>query len=767
MIRKLLSTSAAIVMLAGGAYAQAAGVENPRPDEDVDAHGSDIVVVGSRAAPRLRTDTPAPVDVLTGETLRDQGFDSLSRVLEALSPSFNFTPSVTSPSAEGSRPATLRGLTPDQVLVLVNGHRRHAVATINTNNGVGRGTVPVDLNMIPIAAIDHIEILRDGAAAQYGSDAIAGVINIVLRKDASGGYASVQSGITERGEGATVIGTLRNGFRLGSGGFVTLTGEIRSRGNTNSADIDPRFGRVTQKLGDPRTFDGNVALNGEVPLGPDIAGYSFATLSHRHTESTPLFRVPTVAPLVYPQGFLPQIGQNTIDIGGALGLRGAMAGWDWDLSDTAGYDRANFRVGNSVNTSLGTTGPTSFYGGSQGYAQNVANLTVGRAFDILAGAHASAGIEHRYEWYTIGSGEPLSYSGSGAQGFPGYNPPSPVNVHRTAFSAFVDVEASPVKGFDLGAAARYEKYSDFGDRLTWKGSLFWRPIPFVAIRGTASTGFRAPSLQQQYFSTVTSQLSSGVLVNVGNFAVNDPVAVALGATPLKPETSHNYSAGVVITPMPRLDLSVDLYRIDIRNRITFSESLTGPAVIAILTSHGITNASQVRFFTNAADTRSQGIEATLHWSAGQVRTGLVDLSLGYGGFENRLEALRTNNVLPLLPLLGTTSIGVLVDSQPLSKVTGNASLTLGLVHMSANAVRYGPFRAAPLGTTQRFAPRTTLDLAGGVEIKEGTRFDIGVLNATDAFPDHVIGATDGRIYTEGGGLNFNGREYYARFSTRF
>ena len=769
MIRHLLSTGTAILLLSGASQAGAQSAASTSPDQAAgdDTAKGDIVVIGSRGAPRLRTDTSAPVDVLSGEALRAQGFDNMNRILEALSPSFNYAPAVTSPSAEGSRPATLRGLTPDQVLVLVNGHRRHAVATINTNNGVGRGTVPVDLATIPVAAIDHIEILRDGAAAQYGSDAIAGVINIVLRKDASGGYASTQGGITQRGEGQTLVATLRDGFRLGADGFLTLTGEVRSRGNTNSAEIDPRFGRITQKLGDPKTFDANVAANAEVMLGPDITGYSFATFAHRHTVSTPLFRLPSVAPLVYPNGFLPLIGQDTNDAGGALGVRGKIAGWNWDLSDTAGYDAADFRVSNTVNTSLGTSSPTSFYGGGQRYFQNVANLTIGRAFDLFAGAHLSAGVEHRYETYRIRSGEPLSYSGAGAQGFPGYNPPSPVDVHRNAISAFLDAELSPIKGLDLGGALRYEDYSDFGDRLTWKGSLFWRLVPFFAVRGAVSTGFRAPSLQQQYFSTVTSQLSNGVLVNVGNFAVSDPVAIALGATPLRPETSHNYSAGLVITPTHRLDLSVDFYRIDIRDRITFSESLTGPAVTAILLAHNITNASQVRFFTNAADTRSQGIEATLHWSAGAVRTGLLDLSLGYGGFENDLEALRTNPVLPSLPLLGQTSIGVLVGSQPLSKITANAGFTYGPYHFSGNVVHYGPFRASPLGTVQRFAPRTAVDLAVGADIGQRARFDFGVLNLTDAFPDRVIGQTDGRVYTEGGGLNFNGREFYARFSLRY
>ncbi|MES2095619.1 MAG: TonB-dependent receptor [Pseudomonadota bacterium] len=763
MIRRLLLTSTAAL----SAAAAPAAWGQSTASSATPAASPDIVIVGSRGTPRLRTDTPAPVDVLSGDTLSDQGADNLARSLEALSPSLNFVPAVTSPSAEGSRPTTLRGLTPDQVLVLVNGHRRHAAAVINTNNGVGRGTVPVDLNTIPVSAIDRIEVLRDGAAAQYGSDAIAGVINIVLRKDAGGGYASLQGGATERGEGGTVVASARNGISLGGDGFLTLSADLRSRGFTNAADIDPRFGRITQRLGDPATRDANVALNSEVPLGSTLTAYAFATGAWRYTQSTPLFRLPTVAPTFYPNGFLPAIRQRTFDVGGAIGLRGTIAGWNWDLSDTAGYNRADIRVANTVNTSLGASSPTKFDGGGQRYAQNIANLTVDRIFDILAGANLALGIEHRYEWYKIRPGEPLSYNGAGAQGFPGYNPPAPIDVSRHAFSAYIDAEVSLARGLDLGGAVRYEDYSDFGSRTTWKGSLFWRPLDFVAFRGTISTGFRAPSLQQQYFSTVTSQLSNGVLVNVGNFAVSDKVSKALGATPLKAETSRNYSAGIVLTPAKRLDLSVDFYRIDIRNRITFSESLTGATVTAILLANGITNASQVRFFTNAADTRSEGIEATLHWSAGKASTGLVDVSLGYGGFRNKLTGLRTNPVLPALPLLGTTSIGVLVDSQPLSKITANLGLTLDAFHLNANVVNYGPFRAAPLGTVQRFGAKTQIDLTLGIDAGAQTRFDIGVLNLTDAYPDRVIGQTDGRIYTEAGGLNFNGREFFARFSIRY
>ncbi|WP_375269895.1 TonB-dependent receptor plug domain-containing protein, partial [Phenylobacterium sp.] len=573
-----------------------------------------LVVVGSRGEPRLVTDAPAPVDVWSGEELAARGFNDLTKVLEFLSPSFNYPRATSSPSSTGARPATLRGLGPDQVLVLIDGHRRHASAAINFNNGVGRGTVPVDYNMIPIAAVERIEVLRDGAAAQYGSDAIAGVINIVLRAEARGGLAQVQGGIAEDGEGETVIMAGRKGFAMGQDGFLTITGEVRERGATNAAEIDPRFGRVTSTLGDPDTTDVQMVANAETALVGDFRAYGFLTLGRRDSAMSPLFRAPTVAPYFYPQGFLPVVELDLVDVGAAIGARGRIGDWDVDLSDTYGYSRADYFVSNSVNTSLGVASPTAFDGGGARYSQNLVNLTIGREFALAAGAHFSSGLEHRRETYELVAGDEASRTLAGAQGFPGFNPPSPVDVSRRAFSAFVDGELSLIEGLDLGLAARFEDYSDFGQETTGKASLFWRPIPLIAFRASASTGFRAPSLQQQYFSTVTSQLlPTGQISNVGNFAVTDPVSVALGASPLRPETSVNYAAGIVLTPAPSVSFSIDAYKIEIKDRISLSENIQGPLVTAILQANGITNASVARFFTNAADTESQGFEATATW----------------------------------------------------------------------------------------------------------------------------------------------------------
>lgn len=753
----LLLTSVATALIGSSASAQEAS-----PQQDV----QELIVVGSRGAPRLATETAAPVDVFGAQALMSRGDDDLAKKLQFLSPSFNYTRAATLASAVGTRPVSLRGLGVDQVLVLVNGHRRHSAAPINTNNGFGRGTVPVDLNAIPISAIERVEVLRDGASAQYGSDAIAGVVNIVLRKDQSGGLVSVQGGITENGDGESGIVALRHGFKLGEDGFLTATAELRAHGFSNSAGLDTRFGRVTQRIGDPKSFDANLTLNAEKPVSWGAA-YGYLSLVHRRTESSPIFRVPSTFPAFYPDGFLVLISQKTRDVGGAVGGRGEIGGWNWDLSDTFGYNRADFRPHNTVNTSLGTASPRTFDSGGARYGQNLVNLTVDRALDVLAGGHFALGAEHRYEQYRIRAGEPLSYTGAGAQGFPGFNPPAPIDVDRVGYSAYADGELTPIKGVDLGLAVRYENYSDFGDRFTGKASIFVRPNDLIAFRGTVSSGIRAPSLQQAHFATVTSQLVSGVLVNVGNFAVDSPVSRALGATPLRAETSKNYSAGLVFTPLKGLSFTADVFQIDIDGRITFSEALAGPDVTRILAANGITNASQVRFFTNAADTTTKGYELSLHWTRQLPDDASLELNLGYSNFTNEVTELRSNPVLPNLPLLGPTSVLVMTTAQPMNKVILSGSWSKGPVKLSLDAVRFGHYRFNPLGPIQTFGGVWSLDVTANYEITPSLRVTAGVINAADQYPDEVIGQMDGRRQLEIGGLGYNGREYFVRLAKTF
>jgi len=762
-MRGAIFLGAAVAAMAGPAWAEAADAP--------EASGvAELVVIGSRGHPRLATETSAPVDVLSGADLAVRGQNDLNKTLEFLSPSFNYPRTSSGPSVAGARPATLRGLSPDQVLVLVNGHRRHASSIITFNNGPYRGAVPVDYGMIPVTSVGRIEVLRDGAAAQYGSDAIAGVINIVLKGRPDGGSASVQYGETERGQGQTTIVTAEKGLPLGhDGGFLTISGEVRDRGDTNGAEVDPRFGRVTSILGDPQSTDLDLVLNGELPLAHGVTAYGFVTVGHRDAESSPLFRAPTVAPSFYPNGFLPIINLKLGDLGADAGRRGEVAGWTWDLSETYGHSKADYRVANTVNTSLGAASPTAFYGGGARYTQNLVNLTADRGFQLLAGAHLAAGVEARWEGYRLVSGDPASFAMAGAQGFPGFNPPTPVDAHRHAFSAFLDGELSPIKGLDLGLAGRFEDYSDFGRETTGKASAFWRPLDLIAFRATASTGLRAPSLQQQYFSTVTSQINAGVLQNVGTFAVNDPISVALGSSPLRPEKSTSYAAGVVLTPGHGLTLSVDLYRIDIDDRIALSENLQGAQVAAILRAHGVTNAAVARFFTNASDTRSEGYEATARWDTAIGPEAKLALTFGYGAFDTDVRRLATNPVLPASPLLGAGSIDLVTDGQPRTKAVLNAELAWRNLRLVADLTDFGSYRTtAASGLTNITLPgRTSLDLSASWRFRDRFTIMAGVLNATDEYPARVPGEGTGRPYSEIDPLGFNGREYFMRLSAEF
>jgi iron complex outermembrane receptor protein len=592
----------------------------------------EVVVTGSRGEPRVASDSSAAVDSFSGEQLSQLGFTDLSRALQFLEPALNFAGSVNAGGAANARGPTLMGLGQDEVLVLVNGKRRAASSLINFNATIGRGEVPVDASLIPLSAIDHVEVLRDGAAAQYGSDAIAGVINLILKHDSDAGIASLQGGTTEAGGGSNYDGSVRKGFTVANGGFLTLSAVAHRLDPLNRAAPDTRAGvagRVTNQQGEDGKTDIDAAAVLALPVNADWQVYGNMTVAKRWSANTIQFRLPNVDPAVYPDGFLPRVHLDLLNIDGTLGVKGSRLGWSIDLSDTLGHEKTGFDDDNTANPSLGASSPTTFDAGGARYTQNVADVDVKREFAILSGATVAAGVEDRYETYRLRSGEAASYTGAGAFGFPGFNPPAPVDASRNAVAAYLDSELSLLPSLRIGAAGRYDRYNDFGSKGTGKFSLFYKPLQQLAVRGTVSTGFRAPSLQQNYFSTVTSQNNGGVLQNVGTFPVNDPVAIALGATPLKPETSKNYSAGLVWTPTQSLIATLDVFRIDISDRIALSETLGDPLVTSILLAHGITNAASARFFTNAADTRTDGFDLVAAWSHEFQSAGDVRLSAGY------------------------------------------------------------------------------------------------------------------------------------------
>lgn len=755
-------TAAGLTALSGAANAQS-----------TDATSIDeIVVTGTRSPGRAALAASTPIDVVSAEALEATGYQDLNRALNQLQPSVNFARAATTATAANTRPITLRGLAPDQVLVLVNGKRRHANSVLNVNNSIGRGTAGVDLDAIPESAIARIEILRDGAAAQYGSDAIAGVVNIILKSNASGGGVAASVGVTGEGDGETWSVGGHRGFALGDGGHLTLSAEARRQAATNRAHIDQRFNRITYRIGDPESAVQSVAFDAAMPVGA-IELYGFGTLTHKVSNNAAGFRVPGFSP-VWPNGFLPIIEPTIWDGALTAGLRGDLFGFSADLSQTYGRSDTDFEVYDTANVSLGAASPTRFDSGGVAYAQWVTDATASRPLNVLAGGNLAFGGQLWRETYTLRNGEPDAYFGLGADGFAGFNPRNPTDASRDAQAAFVDVELRPISPVFVGLAARYDHYDDFGGDMTYRGTVRWDVAEGVAVRGSAGTGFKAPSLQQQYFSAVQGALSAGQLVTVGTLPVSDAAARALGASDLKPERSRNLSAGVVFGPWRGLAVTADYFNIRIKDRIALSEQLSGAAVVAVLRAAGITNFQQARFFTNAVDTTTKGFEVVARWQGDLDDLTRLSLNVGYGRFETELDALRGNPVLPSLPLLNTKSILFLTAAQPKDKLTGQALLERGPVSLRLSTAVFGDYTSAPLVAPQTFDGRYTVDAALGWEVRPGLTLEAGVQNLSDVRPEElegqaaVLAATGGSFPTgEETPLGLNGRSVYLRAAARF
>src|SRR5262245_9864956 len=635
----------------------------PAPDENVD----EVVVTGTRVATRTRYESLAPVDVLPAATLEKQGTTELAEALSTVAPSLDFPrPSITD-GTDHIRPATLRGLAPDQTLVLVNSKRRHQSALVNVNGSIGRGAAAVDLNAIPIAAIETVEVLRDGASAQYGSDAIAGVINLRLRDARDGGDASITYGQyntevqTERGQrhaddGGTVTGTGWVGLPLGEEGFLTLSAEYRDRDPTSRGDFDSRVpgAPITSRYGDGDMRDITGYVNAGVPLENDWSLYGWAGYQNRDGNSAAfprIFNDVRNVPAIYPNGFLPLIATDIDDVAAGWGVKGKAGSWDTDISLVYGMNDVHYGVEHSLNTSYGAASQTSFDAGSMEYNQLVFNAGMVRGFEVGSlpePLNLALGVEARRENYSIDAGEPNSYNRgpvagapAGAQGFPGFQPSNEVDEDRTAYSAYVDLEARLTKKFLASAAVRGEHYSDFGSAVTGKVAARYDFTDSFALRGNVSTGFRAPSLQQEFFTSTATNFINGVPFEVGTFPATSQVAVTLGAQPLDAEESTNYSLGTVLR-FGGFEATIDAYRIDIDDRIVLSENLNTPQVAALIAPYG---ANVARFFINGVDTKTEGIDVVMKYVFNTESVGRFDFTAAGNWNSTDVESLPSTNVI--------------------------------------------------------------------------------------------------------------------------
>jgi iron complex outermembrane recepter protein len=778
-----------------------------------------VVITGTRTATRTVASSPSPIDVITPQALEATGTTELATALSRALPSLNFPRPAITDGTDAVRPAQLRGLAPDQVLVLVNGKRRHTTALINLNGSQGRGSSPVDLNAIPISAIQRVEVLRDGASAQYGSDAIAGVVNVVLKGSGSGGSVSLNAGQSSAGDGriAQLAGDV--GIKLGEAGSLHLAAEVRDQDQTDRARpyllapgvtvrpaIAPPPGVVVQRFGDPEVEQYAVSANAQFVVNDALTFYGFANASRRDALSNGFYRTALDTrniQAIYPNGFLPQIRNIAEDRAAVIGLRGlTVLDWDVDLSYNYGNNDLSFDVENSLNRSIGPTSQRNFYAGALEITQHVLNLDVTRGFDVgwlSSPLNVAWGIEWRGEGFKQSAGEPASYinggallppippgtpTPSGSQVFPGFQPGDAGDFNRESYAAYLDLEANVTEKFNLGLAVRSEEYSDFGSATSGKVSARYDFNDAFALRGTVSTGFRAPSLQQQFFRSTATNFIGGVPFDIRTFRVNDRAATALGAEQLKAEESKNLSLGLVLQPIENLYVTVDAYRIDIDDRIMLSENLTSTLVRNFLNNPVLNpgtpgNLGGGRYFTNAIDTSTKGVDiiGTYRWSIGE---GSLDLTAGYNYNKTTVERIAPNPAAlalidPAAVRIGRVEVGRLTVGAPRDKFQLGGVYNLGNWRFGANATRYGEFSVlfgnnpADTSRDQTFDAQWTLDLSGSYRLGNWD-FTLGADNVLDAYPDEVLFAnsTNGQLpYSASSPNGFNGAYVYGRIGYKW
>lgn len=783
----------AIALVMGSLAVPAFAADDTQPTAKND-HLDTVVVLGTRRSDLTALQSAAPVDVLSGEQLQQTGATDLSGALTALSPSFNF-PQSPQGAFGGSiaQGASLRGLASDQVLVLVNGKRRHSSANITRQSLVnGRGAAAVDLSLIPLSAIQRVEILRDGAAAQYGSDAIAGVINIVLKENDDGGNLGYRFGGYDKGDGLQRKLSGWKGFTLPNDGFLTLSFDAGSQDPASDTNPDNRvFYPGDTSVNTPREQNnryrtwrwgaGNVSdqynfvANSEVGIGESLTAYGFATYSHKNTDAEGFFDPPTTlrnnygsnALARYPDGRLPITRYGLEDYAVTGGLR-----WEnerlgkFDLALNHGNNTLKSTDRNAINPSYGNNSPSKIYTGERENDQTNLTLDWVRDFptDLLfKPLTLSAGLAWRKENYQLRAGE-----AAGWQNGPLFNTADPItgrripgyysgitqvdaaSLDRKVLGAYIDVEGQVTEKFQAGVAVRTEHYSDFGDTTNGKLSLRYDFTPQIAARATASTGYRAPSLVQSGMSSFSVQVveqppGSGNFVEVQQrtLRANSPEAQALGGKALKPEESTNYSLGLVWRPLENASVTVDAYRINIDNRITLSDQLPASVVTPIFAGTPYANIQSAAFYTNVADTRTDGIELTGNYQWDLQQWGRLNLSGGFAKTDTTITGLRDVGNIKGSQIVGRNTQGLIEEGTPDTKLTLSANWLYDNWGLTVAQRRYGEWKslnATNPSLDQTYSPQWVTDLDLSYTFHKGVKVSVGAINLFDTHPDKSDGA---------------------------
>ncbi|AFU98495.1 TonB-dependent receptor plug domain-containing protein [Simiduia agarivorans] len=788
----------------------------------------EIISIGTRASGRTVTDSLVPVDVISERAIVNSGAVDTADMLRKLAPSFNMNNTTTSDGQDVMRPATLRSLAPDQVLVLVNGKRRHQFALVAVQENVGRGSAGTDLSAIPLSAIKRVEILRDGAAAQYGSDAIAGVINIVL-KDADGANLWGQYRTTAEGDGTTYKAGGHWGRALAEGGHVNVTYEYVDAGSLNRASPSDWFGAspVTRQLvlvGEPDVTSHNLWFNASLPLGTGSL-YSFGGFSEKRGESLGFFRGPDdgrVWTALYPDGVTPELGTDTEDRSFALGYRWLVSDWDMDLSYVWGQNRIAFSNLRSLNASYGPDGPTRAYDGALINQQQLFNIDAVRGMELgrFGNVSVALGAEVRTDRFKQQAGDEVSYArgdtlcdenfvnsndpgkdpltcsfdnGSGAQvgitapgmqGFQGYSPDMAISASRDSQAVYGDVEFELSDRLHMGAALRYEHFDDFGGATNGKLTGRYDLTDALALRAAWSSGFRAPGMQQAWFTQRSISLDNGELADLVTLRPNDALAAELGFKPLREETSQNFSVGLTYTGA-RWTSSLDWYSIDIADRVVYSGNIsrTGDPVHPVDQffdrydgpGEALDGVRNVSVFTNAVDTRTTGLDWVNEWGFDLDAGATLVLEASLHLNNTRIDQINTSSsIVPDSWVFDDSQALLLTRAQPRERGIVALNYSRDAWRVTGRANYYGPVTSASYGTPQHtWSAKTLFDLTAQWALGAHWVLAGGVLNVLDTRPD--TWGEDGFPFTE---LGFNygwttfpfslaGREYYLRATWQF
>jgi len=721
--------------------------------------------------------------------LESTGQTNLLDALKDVLPSFN-AQAVGGDTANLVRSASLRGLNPNHTLVLVNGKRRHTSANINADNSPITGANPVDLDLIPVAAIDHVEVLQDGAAAQYGSDAIAGVINIILKNSNHGGQISGLLGQTYKQDGDTAQVSADAGTALGRDGFLHLSADYNHHAHTNRTGPDLRVTSGDQNvgkiLGDPLYSLESVGFNAEKPVSDNIKVYGFGTYAHRESESYENYRLPSKLPAVYPGGFLPIETLSEDDAALTGGIKGeALFGWAWDLSSTYGRDRDEIGNIHSANVDLynatGST-PTSFNVGAFTASEWTNTLDIRRPVELglwAAPVTVALGVEHRYETYQLEAGDAASRYGSGAQAYPGFLPSDTSNASRNSLAAYVDLSTRITPQWQTDLAARAEHYDDFGDTQTGKVSTRYDFSKAFGLRGTASNGFRAPSLAQEYFSATNVSPTTAIV----QLPVNSAGAKYLGVPSLKAEKSDNLSLGFVTEPAKNLHASLDAYQIEITDRIIDSGYVTGATAAQAIAANGTTIEPGVvgvaQFYTNGVDTRTRGIDFATDYKTDYGNFGLVKWTGAVNYNKTTVTKIHDSpSAFKGASLVDPSVISNLTTASPRTKATVGLTWYVEDWSVSLRETRYGhstqivssPLTGAAPYYSNTVRPAFITDVDVGYNLTQAVKIDVGANNLFNIYPTKTIPASrfvNANVYPLFSPYGINGGYYYSKLTVSF